>query len=67
MEGQKEHILKIVRNLRRSFPKEAAQEIWDEFRPKMSNFHSSEAMEVTPSATHDKVVLLRMLSLIGDA
>lgn len=46
VEGQKEHTLKLVRHVRRFFSKEAPVEIWAEFRPKMENLHSSEAMEV---------------------
>ncbi len=47
MEGQKEYTLKLVRHVRRFFSKEAPLEIWSEFRPKMENLHSSDAMEVS--------------------
>ena len=38
-ENHKEVILKLIRTLRRFFAPEAAQEIWDFFKPKLLTLH----------------------------
>ena len=54
----------IIHRSRRFFPLEAAQEIWEEFSPAMSNVFMPESMEVASAITH-RVHMLSCMSECG--